>query len=68
VKVRPGDFIMADDNGVLVIPQERVEDVLKIAKEYKTIEERIVEAIRNGDDPVEAHERVNYDFLTRASQ
>lgn len=68
VKVRPGDFIMADDNGVLVIPQERVEDVLKIAIEYKTIEERIVEAIRNGDDPVEAHERVNYDFLTRASQ
>lgn len=65
VKVRPGDFIMADDNGVLVIPQERVEEVLKIAKEYKTIEERIVEAIRNGDDPVEAHERVSYDVLTR---
>lgn len=68
VKVRPGDFIMADDNGVLVIPQERVEEVLQIAKEYKTIEERIVEAIRKGDDPVEAHERVNYDFLTRAKQ
>ena len=40
---------------------------LKIAKEYKTIEERIVEAIRNGEDPVEAHERVNYDFLTQTS-
>jgi len=68
IKVRPGDFVMADDNGVLVIPKERVPDVLKIAKEYKIIEERIVEAIRKGEDPVEAHERVNYDFLTRASQ
>jgi 4-hydroxy-4-methyl-2-oxoglutarate aldolase len=65
VKVRPGDFIMADDNGVLVIPQERAEEVLKIAKECKTIEERIVEAIREGEDPVEAHERVSYDVLTR---
>lgn len=68
VKVRPGDFIVADENGVLVIPKERVIDVLKIAKEYKTIEERIVEAIRKGEDPVEAHERVNYDFLTQTSQ
>lgn len=65
VKVRPGDFIMADDNGVLVIPQEHVEEVLKIGKEYKTIEERIVEAIRQGEDPVEAHQRVSYDVLTR---
>jgi regulator of RNase E activity RraA len=65
VKVRPGDFIMADDNGVLVIPKERVDEVLQIAKEYKTFEEQIVEAIRNGDDPVEAHERVSYDVLTR---
>ncbi|MDX1488070.1 MAG: hypothetical protein R3268_07715 [Acidiferrobacterales bacterium] len=65
VKVRPGDFVMADDNGVLVIPRERVEEVLQIAKEYKTVEDLIVEAIREGEDPVEAHERVSYDVLTR---
>jgi regulator of RNase E activity RraA len=68
VKVRPGDLIMADDNGVLVIPQARIAEVLEIAREYKTMEERIVEAIRNGDDPVEAHERVSYDKLTRSSR
>lgn len=67
VKVRPGDLIMADDNGVLVIPQERITEILELAREYKTIEERIVEAIGNGDDPVEAHERVSYDKLTRSS-
>lgn len=68
VKVRPGDLIMADDNGVLVIPQPRIAEVLEIAREYKAIEERIVEAVRNGDDPVEAHERVSYDKLTRSSR
>lgn len=68
VKVRPGDLIMADDNGVLVIPQKSIVEVLQVAREYKATEERIVEAIRNGDDPVEAHERVSYDKLTRASR
>jgi 4-hydroxy-4-methyl-2-oxoglutarate aldolase len=68
ITVRPGDLIMADDNGVLVIPQERAAEVLEIAREYKAIEERIVEAIRNGEDPVEAHERVSYDKLTRSSR
>ena len=68
VKVQPGDFIMADDNGVLVIPKEKVDEVLELAMEYKAIEEKIVEAIRCGDDPVEAHERVNYDVMTRLQQ
>jgi len=64
VRVRPGDFVMADDNGVLVIPHERVEEVLEIAERYKAIEEQIVAAIRDGADPVEAHERVSYDRMT----
>lgn len=68
VKVRPGDLIMGDDNGVLAIPHEYVEEALEIAKEYKATEERIVAAIRNGDDPVEAHERVRYDLLTSSSR
>lgn len=68
VPVRPGDFIMADDNGVLVIPKDRVDEVLEIGERYKTIEEQIVEAIRGGADPVEAHERVSYDRLTTGSR
>ncbi len=67
VTVRPGDLVMADDNGIVIIPHERAQEVLKIAKKYKTIEENIVQAIGNGDDPVEAHERVNYDSLTTGS-
>ena len=64
VAVRPGDLVMGDDNGVVVVPRERVEDVLRVAGECKATEERIVEAIRSGADPVEAHRRVRYDQMT----
>ncbi len=68
VRVRPGDFIMADDNGVLVVPQEKVEEVLEIAERYKKVEDTIVQEIRNGADPIEAHERVSYDRLTSTAR
>jgi 4-hydroxy-4-methyl-2-oxoglutarate aldolase len=68
VRVRPGDYIFADMNGTVVIPMERVQDALKIALELKSIEERVIAAIRAGGDPIEVHEKVNYDNLLKASQ
>ncbi|SHN26821.1 RraA family protein [Gracilibacillus kekensis] len=32
VTVEPGDYVVADDDGVLVIPQERAEEVVKFAQ------------------------------------
>jgi regulator of RNase E activity RraA len=63
VNVRPADLIMGDANGVLVIPKEHIKQVLEVAKDFKEMEGRIVEAIRNGIDPSEAHEKVRYDAL-----
>lgn len=40
VVVRPGDFMFADIDGVLVIPQERVVEVLRKAEEHAAIEDR----------------------------
>ncbi|HBK81792.1 MAG TPA: dimethylmenaquinone methyltransferase [Nitrospinae bacterium] len=64
VRVRPGDLVMSDGNGVVVIPKENAEEALTITKECKTTEERIVEAIRGGENPVDAHEKVRYDSMT----
>ena len=66
VPVRPGDLIMADENGVCVVPQDKLAEVLKFAQLFKYIEDGIVEAVRSGVDPVLAHDRVRYDMMTQA--
>lgn len=66
VRVRPGDYILADDNGTVVIPQERVAEVVAFAQKVRATEERVIAEIRAGADPVEAHQRVNYDNMLKA--
>ena len=66
VPVRPGDLIMADENGVCIVPRARMAEVLGYAQLFKSIEDAIVEAVRSGVDPVQAHERVRYDMMTGA--
>lgn len=63
IKVRPGDLIMGDDNGVLVIPIERVNEVLAFAQQVKATEDKVIAAVRAGADPIEAHEKVKYDQM-----
>uniref|UniRef100_A0A7C3UHB7 3-hexulose-6-phosphate synthase n=1 Tax=Geoglobus ahangari TaxID=113653 RepID=A0A7C3UHB7_9EURY len=41
VEVNPGDWIVADDNGVMVIPKERAYEIARRALEVKKHEERI---------------------------
>jgi len=66
VRVRHGDLIMADENGVVVVPKEHIEEVLRIGTECKEIEDRVVLEIKSGGDPVKAHEKVRYDMMTAA--
>lgn len=47
-EVRPGDWIVGDENGVVVIPRERAYEVARRALEVKKNEERIREEIRRG--------------------
>lgn len=61
VRVRRGDLILADDNGVIVVPQDRLDEVLAAAQECLAGEERMKDWIASGVDPVEAHERAQYD-------
>ncbi len=46
--VKPGDYIVGDDNGVVVIPKERAYEIARRAKEVEKTEQRLFEEIRRG--------------------
>jgi 3-hexulose-6-phosphate synthase/6-phospho-3-hexuloisomerase len=46
--VRPGDWIVGDDNGVMVIPAERAYEVARRALEVKKSEDRVRTEIERG--------------------
>jgi 3-hexulose-6-phosphate synthase/6-phospho-3-hexuloisomerase len=46
--VRPGDYIVGDDSGVVVIPKERAYEIARRAKEVEKNESRLFEEIRRG--------------------
>jgi 4-hydroxy-4-methyl-2-oxoglutarate aldolase len=48
VSVSPGDMILGDDDGVVVVPAETIEDVLAAAETRETAEEEMRHKIREG--------------------
>ena len=46
--VKPGDYIVGDDSGVVVIPKERAYEIARRAKEVEKEESRMYEEIRRG--------------------
>lgn len=46
--VRPGDYIVGDESGVVVIPKERAYEIARRAKEVEKMESRLYEEIRRG--------------------
>jgi len=62
-RVRPGDLLRGDADGVVVIPQEHEEAVLSAAEEIAAAEDRIREAIRAGARLDEVRQRFRYHQL-----
>lgn len=59
VTVRPGDIIVADEDGVVVVPQERAEEVLKKAQEIDEREKGMFPFIRQHKSLQKAIEAFN---------
>jgi len=68
IRVNPGDIIFGDADGVLVIPQEKVMDVLRIAEEIEEAEDHIREAIQSGMRLDEARKKFKYHILQTKGQ
>ena len=67
VRVSPGDFIVGDKDGIVVVPRARVTEVLEKALALKAAEQRIVEATLAGATLAEARKQASYHTLQRAA-
>jgi len=65
VQVKPGDLVVGDGSGLLIVPFERAEEVLATAKEVARAEEGIEKEIAKGLGLLEARQRFRYHELQR---
>jgi regulator of RNase E activity RraA len=65
VRVCPGDLVRGDADGVISIPRDRENEVLRIAEEIESAENGIREAVRGGMRLDEARRQFRYHELQR---
>ena len=63
VQVHPGDPVIADGSGVVVIPQAREEEVVREAEAVAATEARMAEGIRRGLSVLEVLESLGYESM-----
>jgi regulator of RNase E activity RraA len=66
VRVLPGDLIVGDADGIVVVPASRAEEVLTKALHTREREQRILEAALAGTPLREARQQYGYHTLQRA--
>jgi len=65
VQVRPGDIVMADINGVVIIPAEKLEEVLEAATQIQQKEDAMVEELRRGVPILEVDQKYSYETMLK---
>ena len=66
VRVAHGDLLIGDADGVVVVPQRRMQEVLTKALETRVLEAQILEAALAGMPLAEARKKYGYHTLQRA--
>ncbi|RAK89234.1 demethylmenaquinone methyltransferase family protein [Aspergillus costaricaensis CBS 115574] len=65
VRVNPRDIVVADANGVVIVPRHRAREVAEVAQKIEKSEEGIREMIVGGASIGEAREKLGYHTLQR---
>jgi regulator of RNase E activity RraA len=63
VRVRPGDILIGDGDGIVVVPREREAEVFEVASSIEATEERIREQVMRGVRLDEARRQLGYHNL-----
>jgi len=62
-QVHPGDFVIADGSGVVIVPQEKAQEVITEAEAIAGQEARMAAEIRKGRPVVEVMESLGYESM-----
>ena len=65
VQVRPGDILVGDINGLVVIPPEKIEEVISSAEDIFEKEELMKADILKGMDILEVDSKYNYEQMLK---
>lgn len=65
ILVHPGDVVLGNDDGVVVIPRARENEVLEVAQAIEDTERQIGEAVGQGQRLVDARQTFRYHQLQR---
>ncbi|KAK5992152.1 Protein DlpA-like protein [Cladobotryum mycophilum] len=65
VRVNPRDIVVADANGVVIVPRDRAREVAEVARRIEESEAGIREMIAGGATIAEAREKLGYHTLQR---
>ena len=63
VQVHPGDLVIADGSGVVIIPRSKEEEIVRAAETVAATEARMAEGIRQGMSVLEALEKLGYEQM-----
>jgi regulator of RNase E activity RraA len=65
-QVRPGDVVLGDDDGIVIVPRGHEEKVLEIARDIAATEDRILDDALRGSTLADARRTHGYHQLQRA--
>lgn len=63
VQVRPADIVFGDRSGVVIIPQEKLEEIVVKAEDLYEKEESMIAEIRAGKSMLEVDNKYNYEKM-----
>jgi regulator of RNase E activity RraA len=65
VQVRPGDIVMGDRSGVVIVPQEKLDEVIEKAELFFGKEEQMIAEIRAGAGMLAVDNKFNYEKMLK---
>ena len=69
VRIQPGDVLVGDEDGVVVVPADRATEVLELAAHIESVEDSIVDAVEAGTPLKDARAWHGYHTLqTRSTE